>query len=46
MSGKSSTKRDAKFYEAKAKELRDKENKKAEIASHRAALAKLTGKKK
>lgn len=35
------TKRDADFYEKKAKEIRAKEEKKKQIAHHKAELAKL-----
>lgn len=42
---KQTTKRDAAYYEKKAKDLRAKEDRKKEIQSHKDALKKLTGKK-
>jgi len=42
---KQSTKRDAAFYEKKAKELRDKETKQKAIRDAKTTLAKLRGKK-
>jgi hypothetical protein len=44
MTTKNTTKRDAAYYEKKAKEIRAKEDKKKEIKTHQDALKKLRGK--